>query len=185
MAQTDPQTTSAIVAGIIAIVSGVLTLIATLVTTYLLRNAGKLIINVHSSSFGMYKSNSMGGEQQADSLVDAEALDYSYELDFFNTSDVPKSLRTTIIECVPRNIKKTILLPILTYKKGENSTLFSSYFEELHIINLPSKVLIHLKLSGRFKKEDIQFLRGKVDFYFKGKYPNGKTFRKKLITQDF
>ena len=52
----------------------------------------------------------------------------------------------------------------------------------MNIINIPPKEMLHLKLNSYFLPEENIMVEGKVDFYFRGKYPNGKMFRKKNLT---
>lgn len=169
MDQNTLDLLSKFVPGIIAIVSGVLTLI----TTHLLRNVGKIIVYVSSYSLEKYKRDGEGGESPENSLADAVSVQYRFELDFFNSSGIPKSLRAISIDLKPE--KKNEIVSLKAYVQRE----------QLTIINLPPKEIQHLYLSGSIKKEEIQLLQGKVDFFFKGMYPCGKTYRKKLITKEF
>lgn len=188
MAPTSSEVNSQLVTGVIAIASGVATLIATLVTTHLLRSGGKITIKVNSSSFEKLTADSSGGEKVVDLWTDAERVEYRFDLDFFNSSDIPKNLRAVSIE-IKSEIKKPINLKAYIPRKIEPSVGmtygFPNPFEELRVINLPSREIINFKLSGSIKKEEIQSSQGKIDFFYKGEFPNGRIFREKLISIKF
>ena len=174
---------AAIIGGLIATFGSV----ATIITSYLLRNVGKIVVNVNSHSIEKLKRDSGGGEHLVDSLTEADRVEYRFDVDFFNSSDLPKNLRAISVEFKSKKNKEIISLKTYVPRKVDYP-VNRSYFipnENLKLLNMSSKEIINLKLSGPIKKEEIKFLQGKVDFFFKGIYPNGKTFRKKLITQEF
>jgi hypothetical protein len=181
--QLSSELLAAILGGLIATFGSVVTLI----TSHLLRNVGKIIVNVSRFDVSLSQPDNMGGVVTANSLVTAKNIHYRFGLDFFNSSDIPKSLRAISIEFKSEKKKGVVSLKANVPRNGDftNRPIYESRSEELTIINLPAKEIIHLDLSGNIIKEEIQFLQGKVDFFFKGMSPNGKTFRKKLITNEF
>jgi hypothetical protein len=182
-----PPTTPSISAELLtALLSGffaILGVVVGLIGSQLLRNGGRIILSVSS-----YSLNKNKGEEEPDkSPAENESVDCSFELDFFNTSDVPKSLRSLSLEFIPKKSKKSTILKVNIRVKLEASdrAIFLSPYKELKIINLPPKEIVSFKIYGYPSREEIPLLQGKVDFFFKAEYPNGKTFRKKLITKEF
>lgn len=183
MAPTTPQFASEIVAGIIGFVSAV----ALLFIAQLLRKQGKIIVNVGSSSLTAYNPDGMGGEQNTTSFKDAHRIECLFGVDFFNSSDEPRSLRAILLMVSSRKLKRQI--PLIIYVPKLFSSTPATYAalapSELHILNIPSKETLHLNIRGYIEKQNLEILTGKVDFFFMGKHPNGKVFRKKLVTQEF
>jgi hypothetical protein len=181
------QATLDLIVKFLPVIGAILGSVATLITTYLLRNSGKMIVNVSSASVKLWGSDLMGGQEEKKTWSRVERVECEFEVDFYNSSDTPKSLRATYIGMFERDTKEsytsTIYLPGIS--NSPTLTYDSLSPNEMHILNLPSKEMVHLKLKVYYVPVDMKPLQGKVDFFFQGKYPNGRTFRKKLVTQEF
>ena len=181
------QATIDLIVKFLPVIAAVLGSVATLITTYLLRNSGILTVNVNSVTITRYGRDGMGGNQEKKTLEGVVNVDCSFEVDFYNSSETPKSLRALTIELLPRNTRKSYPLTIYMPRKVDNPTITYAPIMpvEIHILNFPSKEMLHHRLSVGFPPEKINQLQGKVDFFFRGKFPSGKTFRKKLYTEEF
>ena len=166
---------AAFVGGIIGIIGSV----AILIASHYLREAGKITIFTSLWELKLLRQDSFGGEEEVTSIEDAERAEYIFELDIYNSSEIPRSLRDISIDFKSDNLycSTSPLIPL------KNISSFFP-FEKLQIINLLPKELVHIRLTGSINKDNFHMFSKRTIAYIKASQPNKKKFKANLVNID-
>lgn len=180
--------TNAQITAIISSSSAILGSVITLIVTHILKGVGGIVVRVASFDISFSKSNRVGEQTEAENRVDVEDVNLNFQIDFYNPTDVPKSLRLLLFEVKSQSKRKRVTLKPYVLKKYEQrdpsviSVGFANPYENLEILNLPPKEIVNKRIFGNISKLDTQIFQEPVVIFITGKSPNGGNFRKKLIT---
>lgn len=178
----NPELFAAVVGAVVGGVIATLGSVAVMITSHYLRQAGKLTVTLASWKMYLAKSDQEGGLARTEIVSETESLTITLAVDLHSSSEVPKSLRQPFIEFKSNTKSTPVLLPPIVFVQGSTSI---APYKRLEVINLEPNKLVHMELKCQGDKKDIPNLLGKVTISLTALYPNGRTFRKKLITQDF
>lgn len=163
--------------GIIAILSS----IATLVVSHILKGIGKISIIPQSDiEIKLFKRDQMGGQSQVNNFSEAKWAECYLALEFYNASDVPKSLRDIHISVYDKNKRKIVSdIPRDTSTGRRSAGMYIT--DELQILNLVPKKIIKYRLNFSAGRE-IEKMADQKYVYFEYKTIGGRK-KRKLIKQ--
>jgi hypothetical protein len=159
--------------GIIGATVGV---IATLIVTSIIKKLGKTYIYFRDWEIKFYKMDGAGGFISSE-FEEAISCSYSFEMEIFNSSELPKALRGIKVRFY--NSDNNFLTESIP--KDESTRKVStgrSIIEAIKIINLPPKQMIHFNVSGYIKKEDLKNLNKWRKVYFESFDNRGRKIKR-------
>ncbi len=158
---------SAFVGGLIGIIGSV----ATIITTYLLRQ-GKL--KTYLSVFKIKPlSQSSSGALVPATDTKLSLVEYHFELDFYNASEDPQSIRNIQIEF---RLHNTNFLVLPYSKKGYSKSGFPMS-EPIPIVNFPPRQFFHLTMDCVLQGENIKFFSNQTQISINAIKSNEKEYR--------
>lgn len=172
----DSQLIAAIVGGVI----GILGSIATLIASHFLRIAGRITVTLSDAKIHLIKIENHN-QIEVNSVADALTLNAELEVDIYNSSDIPRSLRELQIEARSRSKRKTVKSNVYVDVRTSAGSGRYSFPKELPIINIAPKELQHLNFRFHLNKEQLNLVDDKLEFYFTALHPNGRKFKAFLL----
>ena len=150
--------------------------VVVLIITNILKNMGITYFYFPGWNIRYTKDDGAGGQIEMPNSDEATNCNYFFEMEIINTAENLKALRDIkvkfyngnklLLETIPSNDSTKI-----TSEAGTTSNL-------LKIINLPSKLLIHYKVSGYIQDEDFKKLKNYNKIYLEAFNYRGKRIKK-------
>ena len=164
--------------GIIGTAVGV---IATLITTRIIKNLGKLYVYFHEWEI---KFNKISGEGSliTSKIEEASYCSYSFEMEILNSSETTKALRDIKIRFYNKN-NKLLTESMPMDESTRKVSVGGSKINQIKIINIPSKQMIYFNVSGYIKTEDIRNLNSWRKVYFEA-FDNRSKKVKRMIRKN-
>jgi hypothetical protein len=103
------------------------------------------------------KSDGQGGVEKIEATGKVMEVNCWFVVDFYNSSDTPKSLRETCVEMVQRKTNETHRLAIVLPNTGKNlgnSAYSYSLPNVMTTVNFPPREMLHLRVESYFGPED-------------------------------
>ncbi|KIL35156.1 hypothetical protein SD71_16145 [Cohnella kolymensis] len=154
------------------IIGAVLGVAVTMIVTFILKKIGKVYITVDDFDIKNYRFDS-GYPKGTVDYAEAEYVDISFEISFFNSSDEPRgfqdikvvfydSYRNVIFKKTPHDMRTT------------RNTSYGSTSDELKIINLPSKTMLQIGVETYVREELVKEMSKCASIYFESKDHKGR-----------
>lgn len=168
------------------ILGAILGAVSTLITTNILRRFGKINLYIIKKEIELFKkSQSDYGltiEEVASDYNEADSLKYSFELVFYNSSDIYKSFFDINLKFIGDNKRVFFHKPYDQAKSYFTSQRW--VHEEIDTIELEPKKLKVVKLNGWLDKEELiksTNMTNIIKIYLVAKNSKNKKFRKKIF----
>ena len=166
-----------IVATIVGGIIGILGSLATIVVTEILRNKGKLVLFTNKSKILFHKNDNAGGEIEALGRDDAEEIEFSFDIDVYNQSDVPKNLGEFRVELNNKNSKMNFATKL--YKRS--GSYFIPYSQDVPTLTILPKQSANIECKTYLQQSDLSPFGSKIDIYLLAKLPDRRRFRVKVL----
>lgn len=161
--------------GIIGAIGGV---VATMLVTHLLKKAGKVYIHSNKHKFEFRKRDELGGYTET-TWTEAESGYLNLELYMFNSTEIPKSFRDILIKIYDKN-NCLIFSAVPKDEKTRREVAAATWRDDLVLINLPPKKMVHYQLHVSLSEEVIKRFDECASIHFEARDHKGKIMRRSL-----
>lgn len=166
-----------------AIFGTVLGSVATLVTTYLLRNLGKLQWDIKDWEFVMYSQDECGGMIRTLDLSDIQSTSFSFEIILYNSSDSQKSLKDISLEFNnSNNASIFIKLEDAQSKRYADCAFFRILDETTNVLNVSPKLMTRFRFKGCLSYKNLEHLGNSFNVTMHALNHKNKKYRVPIAT---
>ncbi|EKQ56255.1 MULTISPECIES: hypothetical protein [unclassified Clostridium] len=158
--------------GIIGALMGV---VATLITTQLIKNLGKLYFYFYDYDIKYYGQNEYHIHSEMDDLSKSNSCHYRVRMQLYNSSETIKVLKDMKIEFVLG--EKSIINKPNNEENVVKRAGFNDY-KDFNFINIPPKELIEIKINGNIHDNNMIKMGNIKKIYFIAKNHKNRTIKK-------